>query len=101
MGPQFTCFTGTKVQILTLEASGASVYLLYWYKSTNSDAGGEQGIIHRDMKPQNIMLVENDQQAPFRVIDFGSAVIKGSKPLMDDFTEVYAPPGILTYADIC
>ena len=78
-----------------------SVYLLYWYKSTNSDAGGEQGIIHRDMKPQNIMLVENDQQAPFRVIDFGSAVIKGSKPLMDDFTEVYAPPGMLTYANIC
>ena len=38
------------------------------------------------------MLVENDQQAPFRVIDFGSAIVKGSKILMDDYTEIYAPP---------
>jgi serine/threonine protein kinase len=52
----------------------------------------KNGITHRDMKPQNIMLVENDQQAPFRVIDFGSAITKGSNILMDDFTEVYAPP---------
>lgn len=51
-----------------------------------------QGIIHRDMKPQNIMLVENDQQSPFRVIDFGSAIMKGSNILMDDYTEIYAPP---------
>ena len=51
-----------------------------------------QGIIHRDMKPQNIMLVENDQQSPFRVIDFGSAIVKGSSILMDDYTEIYAPP---------
>jgi serine/threonine protein kinase len=51
-----------------------------------------KGITHRDMKPQNIMLVENDQQSPFRIIDFGSAVTKGSNILMDDFTEVYAPP---------
>jgi hypothetical protein len=29
-GNQFTCFTGTKVRY--------SVYLLYWYKSTNTDA---------------------------------------------------------------
>jgi hypothetical protein len=52
--PQFTCFTGTKVQILTLNvytsdapagsadasacACNASVYLPYWYKSTNTDA---------------------------------------------------------------
>ena len=52
----------------------------------------EKGIIHRDMKPQNIMLVENDQQQPFRVIDFGSAITKGSNIIMDDFTEIYAPP---------
>jgi hypothetical protein len=56
-GTQFTCFTGTKVQILTSHLSEASalifeasarpkgpilhrysVYLLYWYKSTNTDA---------------------------------------------------------------
>ena len=39
----FTCFTGTKVQILRQHVGGGaasrySVYLLYWYKSTNSDA---------------------------------------------------------------
>ncbi len=46
-GTQFTCFTGTKVQILTrqyklvcncAEHPRCSVYLLYWYKSTNTDA---------------------------------------------------------------
>ena len=52
----------------------------------------EQGIIHRDMKPQNIMLVENDQVSPFRVIDFGSAIFQGQNILMDDYTEIYAPP---------
>jgi hypothetical protein len=54
---QCTCFTGTKVQILTLVAHDSAledamlieahsrygnrwyrVYLLYWYKSTNPDA---------------------------------------------------------------
>ena len=72
-GTHFTCFTGTKVQILTLQAQACSLsrrsmwwhgtrrrptsrcrrlfesmcwsvfYLLYWYKSTNSDAGLRQG----------------------------------------------------------
>ncbi len=56
-GTQFTCFTGTKVHILTSHLSEASalifeasarpkgpilhrysVYLLYWYKSANTDA---------------------------------------------------------------
>jgi hypothetical protein len=48
-GAQFTCFTGTRVQILTqlvrrarlrkrLRGSRCSVYLLYWYQSTNTDA---------------------------------------------------------------
>ena len=46
----------------------------------------EQGIIHRDMKPQNIMLVENDQVSPFRVIDFGSAIFQGQNILMDIYT---------------
>ena len=45
-GTQFTCFTVTKVQILTPEELGPgiprsiSVYLLYWYKRTNTDAAG-------------------------------------------------------------
>ena len=55
VGTQFTCFTGTKVQILTQEALvgcilgheiiGIKVHILtqkalYWYKSTNTDAEG-------------------------------------------------------------
>jgi hypothetical protein len=50
---RFTCFTGTPVQILTYYGGGAasargstgdlySVYLLYWYKSTNPDTEEEQ-----------------------------------------------------------
>ena len=45
-GPQFTCFAGTKVQILTLKALQAAtpaVYSLCWYKSTNTDAQGAAG----------------------------------------------------------
>jgi hypothetical protein len=47
-GTHFTCFTGTKVQkgeirrAVVPEAKklsvGYSVYLLYWYKSANTDA---------------------------------------------------------------
>ena len=48
IGTQFSCFTGTgtNVQILTQEtqracrsAACSSLYLLYWYKSTHTDAG--------------------------------------------------------------
>jgi hypothetical protein len=39
-GTQFTCFTGTKVQMLTHARPRTplmySVYLLYWYKSTDT-----------------------------------------------------------------
>mmetsp|Transcript_29265 Transcript_29265/g.72248 ORF Transcript_29265/g.72248 Transcript_29265/m.72248 type:complete len:556 (+) Transcript_29265:34-1701(+) len=52
----------------------------------------DKGIIHRDLKPKNIMLAEKDLQNPFCVIDFGSAVEKGQRPFMNDFTEIYAPP---------
>ena len=44
-GTQFACFTSTTVQILTQMLSaccgvtvGHSIYLLYWYKSTHTDA---------------------------------------------------------------
>lgn len=52
----------------------------------------ERGIIHRDLKPKNIMLAEKDPVNPLCIIDFGSAVNKGEKPFMNDFTAVYAPP---------
>jgi hypothetical protein len=47
IGMQFTCFTGTKIHILTQKARVSDlqrpyrrVYLLYWYKSTHTDAEG-------------------------------------------------------------
>mmetsp|Transcript_650 Transcript_650/g.1643 ORF Transcript_650/g.1643 Transcript_650/m.1643 type:complete len:508 (-) Transcript_650:183-1706(-) len=51
-----------------------------------------KGIIHRDLKPRNIMLSEKTPNNPLCIIDFGSAVTKGSRPFMNDYTEVYAPP---------
>ena len=42
------------------------------------------------IQPQNIMLVENDQASPFRIIDFGSAVFKGML-LYFFFTHVTGP----------
>jgi len=35
------------------------------------------GVIHRDIKPQNLMLVEADKQMPLSLIDFGSALLAG------------------------
>jgi hypothetical protein len=47
LGTHFACFTGTKAQRLTQKALCRghaplrySLYLLYWYKSTNTDAEG-------------------------------------------------------------
>ena len=81
-GTQFTCFTGTKVQILTLlpNASGLAcssppsnphggawllcerypVYLIYWYKSTNTDAAAwllRKRISRRKETPARSILV--------------------------------------------
>eukprot|EP00802_Teleaulax_amphioxeia_P006553 Tamp_06557.p1 GENE.Tamp_06557~~Tamp_06557.p1 ORF type:complete len:583 (-),score=95.28 Tamp_06557:936-2486(-) len=52
----------------------------------------DKKIIHRDLKPQNLMLAENDAALPLRIIDMGSALIAGQEPIMDDYTEIYAPP---------
>jgi aconitase B len=76
---QFTCFTGTKVQILTqmdiyiyITKSfcrtaaypkaylRCSVYLLYWYKSTNTDTGGGtyiQSFCHTAAYPKPVDVV--------------------------------------------
>jgi hypothetical protein len=76
LGTQFTCFTGTKVQILTHKAhvrrclfahcrargargarlEGTQFYLLYWYKSTNTDAQGEQACDVPDLVDIKLLL---------------------------------------------
>ncbi len=44
-GTQFTCFTGTKVQIL-----------IYWYKSTNTDAAVELvALFHASLGAGNLL----------------------------------------------
>jgi hypothetical protein len=46
LGTHVTCLTDTKVQILTQKvllgesSNRHSIYLLYWYKSTHTDADG-------------------------------------------------------------
>ncbi len=76
-GTQFTCFTCTKEQILTHEELRArtshlihcprgwrySVYLLYWYKSTNTDADVQEAP-GADSLPKEDVLHHLMQRAP-------------------------------------
>ena len=39
----------------------------------------EQGLVHRDFKPENVVLVENDQKVTPRILDFGLAIISSSE----------------------
>ncbi len=40
----------------------------------------EAGVIHRDLKPDNVFLVKNDDKEIAKVLDFGIAKILGNGP---------------------
>ena len=44
----------------------------------------ELGVIHRDIKPGNIYVLDSDGPADVRLIDFGLAKIAGARPLTRD-----------------
>ncbi len=39
----------------------------------------EQGLVHRDFKPENVVLVKSDQKVTPRILDFGLAIIASTE----------------------
>ena len=50
------------------------------------------GIVHRDIKPDNVVLSSAGEDSDFKIVDFGLAAILGAGQLSDD------PVGTLCYA---
>lgn len=46
----------------------------------------QKGIIHRDIKPTNVLVPTKDDQAIVKVIDFGIAKVISSSPIADNLT---------------
>ena len=90
-GTQFTCFTGTKAQILTQKAllddylyalplcARYSGFLLYWYKSTNTDAEGAGSLVQR----------------------YGVAVVSGTPVDKDSSQQVVRPLDVCVCVCVC
>jgi len=67
-----------------------------------------QGVVHRDVKPANIMVVENDHGRTVRVLDFGIAKIMGGEEpagtgrtrtgSVPAFSPAYAAPEQVTFS---
>ena len=55
------------------------------------------GIVHRDMKPDNLMMISHEESAPVKIIDFGlSKIIGPSESTVDPFGTIpYAAPEII------
>ena len=39
----------------------------------------EKGIVHRDMKLENVLFVTEEKDSPIKIIDFGLSVLLGKK----------------------
>ena len=51
-------------------------------------AAHEEGVIHRDLKPQNIMLQQRGHEEFVKLIDFGIATVKESPTESDTTTKI-------------
>jgi serine/threonine protein kinase len=45
------------------------------------EAAHERGIVHRDLKPANIFVLENGDPLGVRLLDFGLAALRSSRPI--------------------
>ena len=57
------------------------------------DEAHRRGVIHRDLKPGNVMLVKSGSRAVAKLLDFGLAKMVGKEPLAGDVTETIALTG--------
>ena len=61
----------------------------------------KNGVYHRDLKPQNIMLSSKDENAKLKIADFGESAHLEDEDRDDEFlstyvgTRIYMPPEIL------
>lgn len=56
---------------------------------------GDAGIIHSDVKPENILLVSQSAGADIKLIDFGSACYDGSASYTYLQSRFYRSPEVL------
>ena len=46
----------------------------------------EKGVVHRDMKLENILFATESPDSPIKIIDFGLSVLLGKKDLNKETT---------------
>lgn len=59
-----------------------------------------KGIIHRDIKPQNIIVNTLDSKFPYKLTDFGVAADRSARGTTYTGTEPYMAPEVLQSRDV-